>query len=96
MANQWKHIGTAPKDGRDILVCLPGGMSDHFFPVCWNDEDGVWECRWHQTMRLTEEEIARCYLQPMWMEIPTPPSSLCASAIVSDSPGRYDLVEKAQ
>ncbi len=81
-------MSTAPKDGTDILICMPGGQSDHYYPVHWNaepdDEDqsmGIrtpcWQCRWELGMFLTEDQIERCHLAPMWQHLTAPPSSLC-------------------
>lgn len=87
--NNWQPIETAPKDGTDILICMPGGMSDHYYPVCWAEPDPedaedelretgpAWQCRWKLDMILTEDQIARCHLRPMWQELTAPPTSLC-------------------
>jgi len=89
VAQDWQPIETAPKDGTDILICMPGGHSDHYYPVCWvNAEDldegdrelgiteSCWQCRWQLDMTLTETEIAMCYAKPMWIDLPIPPNSL--------------------
>lgn len=52
----WKPIDTAPKDGRDILICMPGGQSDHYYPVCWDDETGSWTCRYGDLVTLRDSE----------------------------------------
>jgi len=96
--SEWNHISTAPKDGQEILICIPGGHSDSYYVVCWEPENEppCWQSRDGNTT-LTVNSIERCYLQPMWMELPIPPSSLCAGpGIKSDSPKRYDLEPPAE
>lgn len=75
---EWRPMSEAPKDGDDILICLPGGMSDHYYPVAWDEENGYWACRWNAEMIVTEEALANCHLAPMWKRLGHPPSSLCA------------------
>lgn len=83
--SEWKYYKDAPKDGSDILLCLPGAQSDHYYPVRWIDDleakeddlaSACWQCRYHFNMTVTEEEINNCYLKPMWRYLDAPPSSL--------------------
>lgn len=39
----WQPIDTAPRDGTEILLCMPGGQSDHFHTLCWEPTDEVWQ-----------------------------------------------------
>lgn len=77
-AGEWKSITTAPKDGTEILIVMPGGQSDHFHVMYWCSEEERWCSRYTAYLRITEKELAACYLLPMWAEINDPPSSLCA------------------
>ena len=77
-AGEWKPIDTAPKDGTEILIVMPGGHSDHYHVVIWDDEERAWVSRYHDDWTLTDGQIAACHLLPMWAEINFPPSSLCA------------------
>jgi hypothetical protein len=89
MKNEWHPIETAPKTGDLILICMPGGQSDHYYPVAWdepNEQDPddelhatgpAWQCPWKLDMILTEKQIADCHLRPMWCELSAPPTSLC-------------------
>lgn len=99
MATVFHPMSEAKRDGTTILICVPGGQSDHYYPVCWADTEelladldapsdrllsaireagGAWQCPWRPDMVLTEAEIAANHLQPMWCELPIPPTSLCA------------------
>lgn len=73
-------MDSAPKDGTDILICTPGGNSDHYYVVAWNPDlrPPQWQCRWSWDMRLSEEFLANCHIPPMWMDLPLHPGSLSA------------------
>ena len=70
----WKPIETAPKDGTEILIALPGGHSDHFHVVFWKDD--AWNHRF-SLLRITEAAIQHCDARPSWVELDDPPGSLC-------------------
>lgn len=77
----WKPIETAPKDGREILLVMPGAMSDHFHVVIWNN--GAWRSRFDDNqVCITENDIVRCYSRPYWVELDDPPTSLCRNDYV--------------
>ena len=82
----WQPIETAPKDGTEILISTPGGLSDHFYVVYWdeNDEDGrppAWYSRdgGCDGLVLTEKHLKDCFIRPMWCELEPQPGSLCYS-----------------
>jgi hypothetical protein len=80
-AGAWKPWTTAPKDGTEILLVLPGGHSDHYHAVCWDSGEDAWISRYHEDWKMTEESLRACHLLPMWAEINDPPSSLCEDSI---------------
>lgn len=72
----WQPIETAPKDGTEILLAMPGGMSDHFYVVYWHA--GAWRSRFDENrVTITDKAISRCYLRPCWVKLDPPPTSLC-------------------
>lgn len=75
--SEWRAMATAPKNGNEILIVLPGGHSDHYHVMYWDGEE-AWLSRYHDDYRITEAALAECHLMPMWAEIHDPPSSLCA------------------
>lgn len=73
----WQDINTAPKDGTEILICMPGGQSDHYYVVFWDHDSETWQSRDSDEILLTTEDINACHLRPMWCELEPCPSSLC-------------------
>lgn len=78
----WQPIESIPRDQSVVLVCMPGS-TDSFYVVEWSDDadDGLglqWRCPRTGDALLTDDEIAKCHLRPMWVVLTPPPTSLCA------------------
>ena len=77
---KWQPMAAAPKDGTEILLCTPGGQSDHYHAVFWDDDEAgpAWYSRYHDDWCLTEQELSEYHLAPMWRDLEPPPTSLCS------------------
>lgn len=71
-ADGWRPIESAPKDGREILVCHPDGSEEWFMAVVFYDEstseDSPDHC-WHKADGLAYHRDFPTY----WMPLPSPP-----------------------
>lgn len=78
-AGIWQPWETVPRDGTEVLVCTPGGNSDHFMVLRWDtdEEPPAWEARSYVHWRIPEEGMLNVHLGAVWAHLYHPPNSLC-------------------
>jgi hypothetical protein len=84
----WQEMATAPRNGEDILICVPGA-TDHWFVVSWEADEGELDAgQWVSgdgTPAFTDETLASGHLRPMWQALTHCPTSLCSAPLGSSS-----------